>query len=132
MKNYINSSFFFIFFVFLGVNLGSIPNKTIQSDPNRLKTKGGEKLSKKEQIKRDISNLEKVASAIGRKNYLKAYKSCKLNADVYYKPVDIIQSQLRHNIDVDVDNGTNYAQMYAIHLKHDAEFVLKNGGLKDA
>lgn len=83
-------------------------------------------MSKKEQIKRDISNLEKVASAIGRKDYLKAYKSCKLKADVYYKPVAIIESNLRNNIDVDVDNGTNYAQMYAIHLKHDAEFVLKN------
>ena len=106
--------------------MGSIPSKAIRSDSNRLETKGGDTINKKKEIRKDISNLEKVASAISRKDYVSAYRHCKLVADVYYKPVDVIESQLRHNIDVDVDNGTNYAQMYAIHLKHDSQFVLRN------
>lgn len=76
-------------------------------------------------IKKDIKNLEIVASAIESRDYVKAYKHCRLIADIYYKPVDVIQSQLHHNITYDAENLTDYARQYALHLKVDAEFVLQ-------
>lgn len=81
-------------------------------------------MNKEKLIKKDIKNLEKVAEAIESKNYAKAYKHCRLSADIYYKPVGVIQNQLHHNITYDAENITDFARQYALHLKVDAEFVL--------
>ena len=80
----------------------------------------------KEEIKKDVCNLEAVASAIANRHYVKAYKHCRLTADVYYKPVGIIQSQLHHNITYDAENNTDFARQYALHLLADAKFVLNH------
>ena len=83
-------------------------------------------MNKERLIKKDIKNLEKVAEAIESKNYAKAYKYCRLSADIYYKPVGVIQNQLHHNITYDAENVTDFAKQYALHLIVDAKFVLNH------
>lgn len=77
-----------------------------------------------DKIKKDIKHLQRVADAIGKRDYSEAYKHCRLQADIYYKPVDVISKQLSHNVTYDAENGTNYAEQYALHLICDAERVL--------
>lgn len=82
----------------------------------------------KDEVKSDIKALEKVATAMANEDFVEAFVNCVLIADIYYKPVGVIQSQLYHNIKVDVCRGTSYAFEYANHLKNDAERFLENMG----
>ena len=60
-----------------------------------------------------------------RKNFAKAFKLLNLKSDCYYKPTDIIESQICDNINYDIVNRTTNAYQYVRHLKTDLEIILE-------
>lgn len=82
-------------------------------------------MNKLTDIQTDIGVLEQIIDALEQKLYHKALNICVLRANVYYKQRSIIQSQLKHNIKIDMVNGTRYAVDYARHLLSDLEWEEK-------
>ena len=118
----INSSIFSFFFSLTGHSWGSIPQIATGSDSNRPKTKGGETIKA---IDKDIRTFEEIIDALHKKQFIGALNLCKLNADIYYKPKGVIANQLKHNIRLDMCDGTQYGLMYAQHMLSDCKFIKK-------
>lgn len=82
-------------------------------------------LNKMTNIQSDIGILEQVIDALEQKLYHKALNICVLRANVYYKSHKIIEYQLKHNIKIDMVNGSQYALEYARHLLYDLDWELR-------
>ncbi len=59
------------------------------------------------------------------KNYILAFKNCKLACEVYSKPVKVINEDLFDCIRYDLENRTNTTIDYCIGAKADAEWYLE-------